>query len=67
MMFQHNKNDVSGHTSASVVGSSPLNGLRSEEDAVLCMKYWLILIGKYHDCHETTELYKTEVNYLEDD
>jgi len=50
----------SGHTSARVVGSSPLNGLHSEDDGVLRMKYWLILIGKYHDCHETTELYETE-------
>lgn len=32
------------HTSASVVGSSPLNGLCSEDDGGLCIKYLLILI-----------------------
>ena len=36
-------------------------------DGVLCMKYWLILIGKYHDCHETTKLYKTGAKLFEDD
>jgi len=55
------------HTSASVVGSSPLNGLHSDDDGVLRMKYWLILIEKYHDCHETTELYmELKQNYLDD-
>jgi len=46
IVFQHDENDPIEHTSASVVGSSPLSGLCSEDVDDLCIKYWLILMGK---------------------
>lgn len=60
IVFQHDKNDPIEHTSASVVGSSPLNGLCSEDDDDLCIKYWLILIEKYYHWHKNKKLKKSE-------
>lgn len=64
IVFQHNKNDPIEHTSASVVGSSPLNGLCSENDDDLCIKYWLILIEKYCRCHENKKFNRSEPKLL---
>jgi len=58
--FQHDENDPIEHTSASVVGSSPLNGLCSEDDDDLWIKYWLILIGKCYHWHENKNLNRSE-------
>lgn len=60
IVFQHDENDPIEHTSASVVGSSPLNGLCSEDDEDLCIKYWLILIGKCYHWHENKNLNRSE-------
>jgi hypothetical protein len=60
IVFQHDENDPIEHTSASVVGSSPLNGLCSEDDDDLCIKYWLILIGKCYHWHENKNLNRSE-------
>jgi hypothetical protein len=60
LVFQHDKKYPIEHTSASVVGSSPLNGLCSEDDDDLCIKYWLILIGKYYQWHENKKLNRSE-------
>jgi hypothetical protein len=67
LVFQHDKKYPIEHTSASVVGSSPLNGLCSEDDDDLCIKYWLILIGKYINGMRTRNLTDLKKNYLEQD